>query len=185
MPRTKVTVSNLAEADPGSLGAVLQVRKGDERFTARPARNYFPVRDASLGPVARFFRRVIDPLIVPVDSFELLHQRLVDLEAAGGVDDHDVAALRTRLLLLWEVAGAAWAAHDRGARHERGGGTAVPAGDSPGRVPFGLWYPRAREEASRFPCWFRFAGPVKPQKTSGQPPHLGRHAADRSGAERR
>ena len=29
---------------------------------------------------------------------ELLHQRLVDLEAAGGVDDDDVAALRLRLL---------------------------------------------------------------------------------------
>ena len=32
------------------------------------------------------------------DVCELLHERLVDLETAGGVDDHDIAALGLRLL---------------------------------------------------------------------------------------
>ena len=32
------------------------------------------------------------------DRGELVHQRLVDVQAAGGVDDHDVAALASRAL---------------------------------------------------------------------------------------
>src|SRR5581483_7811400 len=37
-------------------------------------------------------------LHLAADAIELLHQRLVDLQPAGGVDDDDVAALRARLL---------------------------------------------------------------------------------------
>ena len=54
-PTAEVGKDRAGTGAPISLGAVLEVRKGDERFTARPARNYYPVRDPSLGPVARFF----------------------------------------------------------------------------------------------------------------------------------
>jgi cytochrome c-type biogenesis protein CcmF len=40
---------------PISLGAVLDVRKGDERFTLRPSRNYYSSNDPSLGAISRFF----------------------------------------------------------------------------------------------------------------------------------
>ncbi len=40
---------------PLSFGAVLDVRKGDEHFTMRPARNYYPSQDGRMGPVGRFF----------------------------------------------------------------------------------------------------------------------------------
>jgi cytochrome c-type biogenesis protein CcmF len=40
---------------PISLGAVLDVRKGKERFTLRPSRNYYPTRDNSKGAIGRFF----------------------------------------------------------------------------------------------------------------------------------
>src|SRR5581483_9757745 len=43
----------------------------------------------------------------PVDLGQLLHQLLVDLETAGGVDDHDVAAVRARLLEA-ELRGRDW-----------------------------------------------------------------------------
>jgi cytochrome c-type biogenesis protein CcmF len=39
---------------PITLGAVLDVRKGDRRFTVRPARNFYP-GDAQLGPVGQYF----------------------------------------------------------------------------------------------------------------------------------
>ena len=40
---------------PLSFGAVLDVKKGDEHFTMRPARNYYPSQDDAMGPVGRFF----------------------------------------------------------------------------------------------------------------------------------
>ncbi len=40
---------------PISFGAVLDVRKGDERFTLRPARNFYSSGDPSLGTISRFF----------------------------------------------------------------------------------------------------------------------------------
>jgi cytochrome c-type biogenesis protein CcmF len=40
---------------PISLGAVLDVRKGGERFTLRPSRNYYSSNDPSLGAISRFF----------------------------------------------------------------------------------------------------------------------------------
>ncbi len=40
---------------PISFGAVLDVRKGDESFTLRPARNFYSSGDPSLGTISRFF----------------------------------------------------------------------------------------------------------------------------------
>jgi cytochrome c-type biogenesis protein CcmF len=40
---------------PITLGAVVDVRKGDQRFTFRPGRNYYPTQDPSEGVVGRFF----------------------------------------------------------------------------------------------------------------------------------
>ena len=38
-----------------SLGAVLDVRKGEQRFVLRPSRNYYRTADPSKGPIGRFF----------------------------------------------------------------------------------------------------------------------------------
>jgi cytochrome c-type biogenesis protein CcmF len=40
---------------PITLGAVMEVRKGDERWTYRPARNYYPASDGTGGPIGRYF----------------------------------------------------------------------------------------------------------------------------------
>jgi cytochrome c-type biogenesis protein CcmF len=40
---------------PISLGAVLDVRRGDEAFTLRPSRNYYSTADPSKGAISRFF----------------------------------------------------------------------------------------------------------------------------------
>jgi cytochrome c-type biogenesis protein CcmF len=40
---------------PISLGAVLDVRRGDETFTMRPTRNYYSTTDPSKGAISRFF----------------------------------------------------------------------------------------------------------------------------------
>ena len=40
---------------PLSFGAVLDVKKDDERFTMRPARNYYPSQSSAMGPVGRYF----------------------------------------------------------------------------------------------------------------------------------
>jgi cytochrome c-type biogenesis protein CcmF len=40
---------------PISLGAVLDVRKGDDHFVMRPSRNYYSSMDPSLGGISRFF----------------------------------------------------------------------------------------------------------------------------------
>jgi len=40
---------------PVTLGAVVDVRKGDQHFTFRPGRNYYPSQDAADGVVGRYF----------------------------------------------------------------------------------------------------------------------------------
>src|SRR5439155_7638567 len=43
---------------PISIGADLRVQKGDKRTLMRPARNFYPARDASqgpIGPISQFF----------------------------------------------------------------------------------------------------------------------------------
>jgi cytochrome c-type biogenesis protein CcmF len=40
---------------PIALGAVLDVRKGDQRFTVHPSRNFYSSTDPSLGSISRFF----------------------------------------------------------------------------------------------------------------------------------
>ena len=40
---------------PITLGAVVDVRKGDQRWTFRPGRNYYPTQDMSQGVVGRYF----------------------------------------------------------------------------------------------------------------------------------
>ena len=40
---------------PISFGAVLTARRGDETYTLRPSRNFYPSQDASTGPIGRFF----------------------------------------------------------------------------------------------------------------------------------
>jgi cytochrome c-type biogenesis protein CcmF len=40
---------------PISLGAVLDVRRGSERFTLRPSRNYYSTQDPTRGVISRFF----------------------------------------------------------------------------------------------------------------------------------
>jgi cytochrome c-type biogenesis protein CcmF len=40
---------------PISLGAVLDVRRGDERFTLRPSRNFYSTQDPTRGVISRFF----------------------------------------------------------------------------------------------------------------------------------
>jgi cytochrome c-type biogenesis protein CcmF len=40
---------------PISFGAVMDVQKGDQSFTLRPARNFYSSRDPSLGTISRFF----------------------------------------------------------------------------------------------------------------------------------
>jgi cytochrome c-type biogenesis protein CcmF len=40
---------------PISFGAVMDVRKGDQTFTLRPARNFYSSSDPSLGAISRFF----------------------------------------------------------------------------------------------------------------------------------
>ena len=40
---------------PLSFGAILDVRRGDERFTMHPARNYYPSQNGAMGPVGRYF----------------------------------------------------------------------------------------------------------------------------------
>jgi cytochrome c-type biogenesis protein CcmF len=54
-PTAEVVGDSAGTGAPITLGAVLEVRKGDESFTLRPLRNYFPSNDPGVGPVGRFF----------------------------------------------------------------------------------------------------------------------------------
>ncbi len=54
-PTAVVGVDRAGTGAPISLGAVMEVRKGKQRFTMRPARNYYPTQDATKGSIGRFF----------------------------------------------------------------------------------------------------------------------------------
>jgi cytochrome c-type biogenesis protein CcmF len=54
-PTAKLGGDSAGTGAPISFGAVLAVRKGDERFLLSPSRNYYPTRDASKGAIGRFF----------------------------------------------------------------------------------------------------------------------------------
>ena len=54
-PTAKLGGDSAGTGAPISFGAVLNVRKGDERFVLRPSRNYYPTQDASKGAIGRFF----------------------------------------------------------------------------------------------------------------------------------
>jgi cytochrome c-type biogenesis protein CcmF len=54
-PTAKLGGDSAGTGAPISLGAVLDVRKGDETFTLRPTRNYYSGNDPSLGAISRFF----------------------------------------------------------------------------------------------------------------------------------
>ena len=54
-PTAKLGGDSAGTGAPISFGAVLDVRKGDERFVLAPSRNYYPTRDASRGAIGRFF----------------------------------------------------------------------------------------------------------------------------------
>jgi cytochrome c-type biogenesis protein CcmF len=54
-PTAKLGGDRQGTGAPISLGAVLDVRKGDQRFTLHPARNYYPTQDPSKGVIGRYF----------------------------------------------------------------------------------------------------------------------------------
>jgi cytochrome c-type biogenesis protein CcmF len=54
-PTARLGGDRVGTGAPITLGAVLDVRKGDERFTLRPSRNYYPTQDLSKGAIGRFF----------------------------------------------------------------------------------------------------------------------------------
>ena len=54
-PTARLGGDSAGTGAPISLGAVLDVKKGDQRFTLHPARNYYPTQDPSKGVVSRYF----------------------------------------------------------------------------------------------------------------------------------
>jgi cytochrome c-type biogenesis protein CcmF len=54
-PTARILDDRAGTGAPVSLGAVLDVRKGDRRWTMRPARNYYEATDGSGGQFGRFF----------------------------------------------------------------------------------------------------------------------------------
>jgi cytochrome c-type biogenesis protein CcmF len=54
-PTARLADDSAGTGAPVTLGAVLDVRRGDERFTLRPSRNYYPTQDPSKGAIGRFF----------------------------------------------------------------------------------------------------------------------------------
>jgi len=54
-PTAEILNDRAGTGAPITFGAVLDVRKGDQRFTLRPQRNYYPSNDGSSGAVARYF----------------------------------------------------------------------------------------------------------------------------------
>jgi cytochrome c-type biogenesis protein CcmF len=54
-PTARLGSDRAGTGAPVSFGAVMDVRKGDRRFTLRPSRNFYPTQDASKGPIGRFF----------------------------------------------------------------------------------------------------------------------------------
>jgi cytochrome c-type biogenesis protein CcmF len=54
-PTARLGGDSAGTGAPISFGAVMDVRKGDESFTLRPARNFYSSADPSLGTISRFF----------------------------------------------------------------------------------------------------------------------------------
>jgi cytochrome c-type biogenesis protein CcmF len=54
-PTAVVGADRAGTGAPISLGAVMDVRKGKQHFTMRPARNYYPTQDTTKGSIGRFF----------------------------------------------------------------------------------------------------------------------------------
>ncbi|MFN2615923.1 MAG: heme lyase CcmF/NrfE family subunit [Thermoleophilaceae bacterium] len=54
-PTAAIGADRAGTGAPISLGAVLDARKGDKRFTLRPSRNFYPSNDPGGGVVSRFF----------------------------------------------------------------------------------------------------------------------------------
>jgi cytochrome c-type biogenesis protein CcmF len=54
-PTAKLGGDAAGTGAPISLGAVMRVRRGNERFTLRPARNFYPTQDPSKGAIGRYF----------------------------------------------------------------------------------------------------------------------------------
>jgi cytochrome c-type biogenesis protein CcmF len=54
-PSGKLLDDSAGTGAPVTLGAVVDVRKGDEHWTYRPARNYYPASDGSGGAIGRYF----------------------------------------------------------------------------------------------------------------------------------
>jgi cytochrome c-type biogenesis protein CcmF len=54
-PTAKLGGDTAGTGAPISFGAVMKVRRGDQRFTLRPSRNYYPTQDPSKGSIGRFF----------------------------------------------------------------------------------------------------------------------------------
>jgi len=54
-PTAKLGGDDAGTGAPISLGAVMRVRKGDESYLMRPARNYYSTTDPSKGVISRFF----------------------------------------------------------------------------------------------------------------------------------
>ena len=54
-PTAELLSDDAGTGAPITFGAVLDVRNGDEAFTQRPLRNFYPAQDPSLGPIGRYF----------------------------------------------------------------------------------------------------------------------------------
>jgi cytochrome c-type biogenesis protein CcmF len=54
-PTAAVLNDRAGTGAPVSLGAVLDVRRGKQRFALRPSRNFYEAQGAGSGPIARFF----------------------------------------------------------------------------------------------------------------------------------
>jgi cytochrome c-type biogenesis protein CcmF len=54
-PTAKLGGDDAGTGAPISLGAVMRVRKGDDSYLMRPARNYYSTTDPSKGAISRFF----------------------------------------------------------------------------------------------------------------------------------
>src|SRR5215211_7566194 len=54
-PTARLGGDSAGTGAPVSLGAVLDVKRGEHRFTLRPSRNYYPTQDPSKGVIGRYF----------------------------------------------------------------------------------------------------------------------------------
>jgi cytochrome c-type biogenesis protein CcmF len=54
-PTARLGGDSAGTGAPISLGAEMRVRRGDETFTMRPSRNYYPTQDPQKGAISRYF----------------------------------------------------------------------------------------------------------------------------------